>query len=117
MKPLHCASSSEAIAKSGLNNRENGRWPCFFTSSDTSGEKYEEEFFENGESVDFERFSSIGVAKLNLDRAEETDNCIARLRSILSEPKWSKNEMLDLLAESVPEFKHFETGRNLDQKL
>ena len=88
-----------------------------FASSDTSGEKYEEEFFENGESVDLERFSSIGVAQLNLDRAEETDNCIARLRSILSESKWSKDNMLGLLAEAVPEFKHLETGRNLDQKL
>ena len=117
LEPLHCDSSSEAIAKGGLRNRHDGKWPCFFTSSDTSGEKYEEEFFENGESVDFERFSSIGVAKLNLDRAEETDSCIARLRSILSESKWSKNNMLGLLAEAVPEFKHLETGRNLDQKL
>jgi FlaA1/EpsC-like NDP-sugar epimerase len=40
-----------------------GKWPCLFTSSDTTGEKDFEEFFTEKETLDMERFSNLGIIK------------------------------------------------------
>ena len=39
------------------------KWPCLFTSSDTSGEKDFEEFFTDKEVLDIQRFKNLGVIK------------------------------------------------------
>ena len=40
-----------------------GKWPCLFTSSDTTGEKDFEEFFTDKETLDMARFENLGVIK------------------------------------------------------
>jgi hypothetical protein len=37
-----------------------GKWPCFFTKSDTTGEKDFEEFFMADEILDMDRFQNLG---------------------------------------------------------
>ena len=40
-----------------------GKWPCLFTSSDTTGEKDFEEFFTDKEILDMAHFENLGVIK------------------------------------------------------
>ena len=42
---------------------EQGKWPCFFTKSDTAGEKDFEEFYTDKEILDMNRFKNLGVIK------------------------------------------------------
>ena len=38
-----------------------GKWPCFFSESDTTGEKDFEEFYTDDEILDMDRFLNLGV--------------------------------------------------------
>ena len=40
-----------------------GLWPCFFSKSDTTGEKSFEEFFTISEEIDNNSFKNIGIVK------------------------------------------------------
>ena len=42
---------------------DNKKWPCYFFNSDTTGEKDFEEFFTDSESLDLDRFETIGVVQ------------------------------------------------------
>ena len=97
---------------------QTGKWPCYFSSSDTTGEKDFEEFFTEGETVDLERFENLGIVKSELAfdpvlliNFEQT---IEQLRSQLS---WKKEDILELFYSLLPHFGHKETGKYLDQKM
>src|SRR5690606_5264987 len=42
---------------------QQGKWPCLFTPSDTTGEKDFEEFFTDNETLDMDSFENLGVIK------------------------------------------------------
>ena len=56
----YCTSDEEAIEKSKGWSEETP-YPVHFSKSDTSGEKAFEEFYIEGETVDFNTFKSLGV--------------------------------------------------------
>ncbi len=94
------------------------KWPCFFTGSDTTGEKDFEEFFTNKEILDLDRFQNLGIIKnelklenVQLQLFEET---ISRFRESKS---WTKEEIVDLFHKMIPDFGHKETGKYLDSKM
>lgn len=95
-----------------------GKWPCLFTESDTTGEKDYEEFFTEKETLDMERFTNLGVIKNELDYDEDKlalfTNEIANYRN---NKKWSKEELVDLFFKMIPDFGHVETGKYLDNKM
>src|SRR5690606_26550722 len=64
-EPVLCSDEDEAreLAKT---LPEQGKWPCLFTTSDTTGEKDFEEFFMDNENLDMDRFRSIGIVKSEL---------------------------------------------------
>jgi FlaA1/EpsC-like NDP-sugar epimerase len=108
-EPLMCESEEEARAtKPGL-----GKWPCYFFESDTSGEKPFEEFIAEGEELvesPFDEISLIGKL-VSPDRAA--------LEAVLKiDPiTMTKEEVVNRVADVVPEFHHIETGKNLDQRM
>jgi FlaA1/EpsC-like NDP-sugar epimerase len=94
------------------------QWPVYFFSSDTTGEKEYEEFYTDSEKLDLERFSSIGVIlnesmpdQARLSAFEE------RIREMKRRGFWSRQEIIDLFNFMIPEFKHKETGKFLDQRM
>ncbi len=112
-----CATEDEARA-SVEELAANGKWPCYFFDSDTTGEKDFEEFFTENETLDMDRFSSIGVIKkesvVDKERLERFRETITRLKG---RGTWTKQELVDLFRYMLPEFVHKETGKYLDSRM
>lgn len=116
-EPVLCSDEDEAreLAKT---LPEQGKWPCLFTSSDTTGEKDFEEFFTDQETLDMERFANLGIIKNEADYDEqllaEFEERIAVMKGDLA---WSKQDLVDLFYRMIPDFGHKETGKYLDSKM
>lgn len=116
-EPYLCGSEDEARSLA-LTLPKEGKWPCLFTNSDTTGEKDFEEFFTDNETLDMDRFLNLGIIK----NEEEYDADKVRLfESKISQLKekgiWNKQEIVDLFFEMIPDFGHKETGKYLDSKM
>lgn len=95
-----------------------GKWPCLFTSSDTTGEKDFEEFFTENEILDMTRFENLGIIKNEAIFDEEKLNYFIRKTDAMKNAKaWSKDEIVSLFHEMIPNFGHKETGKYLDGKM
>ncbi|SED68175.1 Polysaccharide biosynthesis protein [Tenacibaculum sp. MAR_2010_89] len=110
---------NEKEARDLINKLPNeGKWPCLFTASDTTGEKDFEEFYTENEILDMERFVNLGIIK-NVFKVENKkldffENKINELRKV---KKWNKEQIIDLFNEMIPNFEHKETGKYLDSKM
>ncbi|KMV30238.1 UDP-N-acetylglucosamine 4,6-dehydratase [Photobacterium swingsii] len=97
---------------------EQGKWPCLFTSSDTTGEKDFEEFYTGDEVLDMARFDNLGVIK---NKPEFNPELLAHFEHAIAEIKanqcWSKDELVALFHQMIPDFGHKETGKYLDSKM
>lgn len=114
---FECSSEDEARERAPeLIARK--QWPCYFFSSDTTGEKDFEEFFTENETLDMTRFASIGVIKntpsFDAGRLEYFLNTINRIRA---QPTWDKPELVDLFNHMLPDFAHKEMGKYLDSRM
>ena len=90
----------------------------FFSASNTSGEKAFEEFFTDLEEVDFDRLSALGIItnKIVPDR-NKIEILFTKLNRIFAEDEPSKVEIVQVIKEYLPNFKHIETGKSLDSKM
>jgi len=116
-EPVLCSSENEArvLAKT---LPEQGKWPCLFTSSDTTGEKDFEEFFTHQETLDMTRFENLGIIKNEADfDSQKLKDFEDRITSMKRELVWDKEALLDLFHQMIPDFGHKETGKYLDSKM
>lgn len=112
-----CSSEEEARSKVSSLPKQ-GKWPCYFFKSDTTGEKDFEEFYVEGEKLDMETYRNIGVIKNGLQYdTSKTDYFINRISELKKRGQWEKNELVELFNFMLPEFNHKEKGKNLDQKM
>jgi len=116
-KPYLCSSEEEARALMATMPDE-GKWPCLFTDSDTTGEKDFEEFFTDNETLDMDKFHNLGVIK-NDPGYSEVD--LAFFEKSITEWKqnksWRKDQIVQLFIRMIPCFAHKETGKYLDSKM
>ena len=116
-KPHLCASEDEARVLVDTLPQE-GKWPCLFIESDTTGEKDFEEFYMESETLDLNRFESLGVVKSNLDFDDsKLDYFLERTKAMRISLNWTKSDLVKLFQELLPEFEHKETGKYLDSKM
>ena len=116
-EPYLCESEEEAreLAKT---LPDEGKWPCYFFESDTTGEKDFEEFFTDNETLDMERFENLGIIKNTPDFDEEKLNDFMESITKLKENKaWTKEEIVKLFFKMIPDFGHKETGKYLDNRM
>lgn len=115
--PYQCRDEDEA-RKLVKNLPSQGKWPCLFTTSDTTGEKDFEEFFTDTETLDMTRFNHLGVIKndpiYNSALLEMFERRVAGMRG---SRKWNKEDIVELFFEMLPAFGHKETGKYLDGKM
>lgn len=97
---------------------QQGKWPCFFTQSDTTGEKDFEEFFMEGERLDLHSFHNLGIVKSSLDfDASQLDQFLQEIGKMREAQIWEKAAIVDLFHDLIPGFDHKETGKYLDAKM
>lgn len=115
---LKCESDQEAIEKSDELKAGSTMYPVHFELSDTSGEKQFEEFFTENETVDMERFQSLGVItdKQICDR-DKLSTLFVKLENILSQEDVKKEDIVRIIGDYLPNFSHIETGKSLDGKM
>jgi FlaA1/EpsC-like NDP-sugar epimerase len=97
---------------------EQGKWPCLFTISDTSGEKDFEEFFTCNETLDMIRFKNLGIIK---NDAIYDDDKITLFKQEINDMRktvcWNKKQIVSLFHQMLPDFGHLETKKYLDSKM
>jgi hypothetical protein len=121
-EPHICESEEEARQFFSINNQSSIQnkqyWPCYFTQSDTTGEKDFEEFFMEGETLDFERFENLGIVKSSLPYEEgKLDGFLTKINFLLERKQWEKADLVNIFQELLPAFEHKETGKYLDAKM
>ena len=95
-----------------------GKWPCLFSSSDTTGEKDFEEFFTDHETLDMQRFQNLGVIKNEVNFDEELLNSFENnIKSFKRSLSWKKEDIVEEFFKMIPDFGHKETGKYLDGKM
>ena len=116
-EPYLCKDEDEAreLAKT---LPQQGKWPCLFASSDTTGEKDFEEFFTDRETLDMDRFKNFGIIKNEANFNNELLNDFENIISGLKEKReWSKERIVEIFFKMIPDFGHNETGKYLDGKM
>jgi len=115
-EPYICESEEEARKLAPV-LPEKGQWACFISKTDTTGEKEYEEFYTQDDIVDWNRFNDIGVIRMKYDyEAEKLEVFLDRLNE-LRDHGWSKKDLVELFEFVLPNFKHRETGKYLDDKM
>jgi FlaA1/EpsC-like NDP-sugar epimerase len=94
------------------------QWPCYFFSSNTTGEKDFEEFFTANEVLDMKRFDSVGVIKnVPIFDDKKLQYFTDTIEAIRRQPRWDKPEIVALFNTMIPDFAHMETGKYLDGRM
>ena len=115
---LKCASDEEAIDKAeGLKNGSKD-YPVHYSGSNTSGEKAFEEFFTDEENVDMIRFESLGViTDKEIPDVQKIEVIMSELDEAFERLDLTKEEIVDIIKNYLPNFEHIEKGKSLDSKM
>ncbi|AKB07643.1 UDP-N-acetylglucosamine 4,6-dehydratase [Vibrio cholerae] len=116
-EPYLCADEDEA-RELATTLPAQGKWPCLFTESDTTGEKDFEEFFTDKEVLDMERFENLGIIKNDpLYQPELLSLFETQIGQMKIAREWTKEQIVNLFFTMIPDFGHKETGKYLDSKM
>jgi len=112
-----CATEDEA--RELINTLpEQGKWPCLFTDSSTTGEKDFEEFYTDEETLDMDRFENLGVIKNSPEFNEnQLNNFSNTMHGFKSNMKWTKKEIVSEFFKMIPKFDYYDNGKYLDGKM
>ena len=116
-EPYLCGSEEEA-RKLVETMPQQKKWPCYFTGSDTTGEKDFEEFYTDSEVLDLDKFQNLGVIKnetnIENNKLQLFEEQVADFRNSRN---WSKKDIVAIFHKMIPDFGHMETGKYLDSKM
>lgn len=114
---VQCSSEDEA-RHDVLKLARERKWPCYFFKSDTTGEKDFEEFYMEHEILDLTRFTDIGIVRNeSLFNSKQLDHFEQAIANYKQGRKWSKNDLVALFKQLLPDFEHEEKGKFLDSKM
>lgn len=115
---LECSSDEEAIDKAEDLKNGSKYYPVHYSVSDTSGEKPFEEFVTDTETADMERFSSLGVITgKDIPDQERVKKLFIELNAAFDKEETTKEEVVQIMKDYLPNFEHIETGKSLDSKM
>lgn len=116
-EPFECQSEDEARKRANELILEK-KWPCFFSKSDTTGEKDFEEFYTQKDVIDLKRYTSIGVIKnKGIYDNDKLISFLDGLKNVSKKEDWTREDLTNLFYEILPDFNHLETGKYLDGKM
>lgn len=115
---LECASDEEAIDKAVELKKGSKLYPVHYSGSNTSGEKAYEEFYTDAEFVDLDRLKALGiVTEKEMPDVAKIDVLFKKLNAAFDKEETTKEEVVSILSEYLPNFEHIETGKSLDSKM
>ncbi len=116
-EPYLCSSENEARALVA-SLPSDGKWPVLFTSSDTTGEKYFEEFYTDKEVLNLDRFINIGVIKNDPIYDQDLLSLFEKEIGLMKfRMTWTKDQIVELFFKMIPGFLFKEKGKYLDEKM
>ena len=115
---LMCDSDEEAINKAVELKKGGNLYPVHYAVSDTSGEKPFEEFVTETESADMARFLSLGVITgKQVPDKKRIEKLFCDMNVAFDKGSTTKEEIIRIMKEYLPNFEHIETGKILDSKM
>ena len=92
------------------------KYPIYFFKTDTSGEKTYEEFYTEEEDYETDTYDSLGFintteVKISFEDVE------ADFEKVFNNTNSNKLDIVNVIKKYVPDFRHIETGKHLDQKM
>ena len=90
----------------------------YFSKSDTSGEKSFEEFYTDDEEVDLLRLESLGVV-INKNKPDKSkvEEMLGNLEQLLDTTDATKDAVVKVMSSYLPNFRHIEKNKSLDEKM
>lgn len=115
---LQCESDEEAIEKAEALKAGSMRYPVHYSGSDTSGEKAYEEFYVESEKVDLARLKALGViTDKKISDKNKIQKLFDQLTAAFERVETTKEDIVKIMHEYLPEFQHMEAGKSLDSKM
>ncbi len=119
---LKCNGLNPVIVKSEIDaknyniNNDKKNYPIYFFKTDTSGEKFYEEFYSENEDYNLTTYESLGFIKSkNFNLSFEQIKI--DFQRVFSNINTQKSDLIETIKKYVPNFIHIETGKNLDDKM
>lgn len=122
-----CQSSTEAKSAMLAYNRTIAQshnrtilpgYPVEFFGSDTDGEKTFEEFYTATDEKDETKFVNLGVVKNSKKRSiAEVESIFASLHRVFDTEGATKEDVVEVLKEYLPNFHHISKGKSLDGRM
>ncbi|MGB9824654.1 MAG: polysaccharide biosynthesis protein [Candidatus Hydrothermia bacterium] len=96
-----------------------GFWPVLLTPPDTTGEKEIETLKRNNEILDEAKYFDVDVIKLKMQDLKQYSfgEFDKKIMKIASKNSYKRDELLQILREFLPDFKHLDTGKFLDERM
>lgn len=114
---LECESDEEAIDKAEELKQGGNKYPVHYSGSNTSGEKTYEEFYTDEETADLNRLNALGIVTgKEIPDKNKVDELFVKLNAAF-DSETSKEEIVAIMKEYLPNFEHIETGKSLDSKM
>ena len=93
-------------------------WDVRYPAADTDGEKPYEEFFTEEDVKDEVTFINLGVVKNAKRRpVDEVEKIFEQLRDVFDRDGATKEDVVAVLGEYLPNFHHIGSGKNLDGRM
>ena len=109
-------TENEAKQNTGIIH-EKKEWPCYFFKSDTTGEKPFEEFTTAAETINDSRFNTLDtltvLPPINKSQLDDFVSKVSQIRAY----GVNKSDFVKAFQDLIPNFRHDELGRNLDEKM
>lgn len=114
---IECESDEEALEEAEKLKNGSNKYPVHFSSSNTSGEKAYEEFYTDEETADLNRLKALGVViGKEVPDKDKVRVLFEKLNAAFAS-ETSKEEIVAIMKEYLPNFEHIETGKSLDSKM
>jgi FlaA1/EpsC-like NDP-sugar epimerase len=118
LEPSICSSEEEAKMQIEDFNNGSKKFPVYFFPSDTTGEKAYEEFYSDDETLVLDKFENLGVIKNKTKgNFEGLNNILLKLSATFEKNQTTKEDIVRILKDYLPNFGHIEKGKNLDQRM
>lgn len=93
-------------------------WDVRYPAADTDGEKPYEEFFTSNDVKDEKSFANLGAVKNAKRRpVAEVEAIFCKLRDVFDRPGVTKDDVVAVLGEYLPNFHHISNGQGLDGRM